>query len=57
MRGKKEERNAKEEKKCRKEYADDLFAYIVTVMTPSADLERLSACQQHISIGKVASSS
>lgn len=24
----------KKRKKCRKEYADDLFAYIVAVMTP-----------------------
>jgi len=34
MRGKKEERKDKKKKKCRKEYADNLFAYIVTVMTP-----------------------
>lgn len=56
MRGKKEERK-EGRKKHKKEYADDLFAYIVTVMAPWADLERLTTCQQHISIGKVASSS
>lgn len=42
MRRKKEERGKKKrEKKCIKEYADDLFAYIVTVMTPWTALERL----------------
>lgn len=36
-RGENEEQKGGEEKKqknCIKEYADDLFAYIVTVMTP-----------------------
>lgn len=38
MRGENEGKERGEErkrgKKCRKEYADDLFAYTVTVMTP-----------------------
>lgn len=38
VRGENEEKEGgegkKKRKKCIKEYADDLFAYIVTVMTP-----------------------